>query len=60
MIENKEKFQNCIERTFTSYLENVKLHNLHPDKTESYKLLPEKLEEVPHLILYGPSGIGKK
>ena len=45
--------------TFENYINNVNKFNLHSKKQEIYDVLPENIDEIPHLILYGKEGIGK-
>ena len=44
---------------YNDYIENVKKKSFHPKITTVYSKLPKKIEDLPNLIFYGPSGIGK-
>lgn len=46
-------------KTFENYINNTNKLNLHNKKEDIYNKLPENINEVPHLILYGNEGIGK-
>lgn len=50
---------NGLDEPFTSYLDNIKSENLHKTKEAMYDKLPSNLCDLPHLILYGPAGVGK-
>ena len=47
------------ESTFEDYLQSKKRFNLHPELENIIEDLPQSLEELPNLVLYGPSGVGK-
>jgi|UniRef100_A0A6C0JCB4 hypothetical protein len=48
-----------ISETFTQQLDRMRTTNLHIEKESNVDLLPEQLEQIPSLIMYGPSGVGK-
>ena len=47
------------ETNFDEYIQSNKIHNLHPKLSSIYNKLPERMENVPNLIIYGPNGTGK-
>ena len=47
------------ETRFEEYTKANEQNNLHPALQNIYKLFPDKLEDLNHMIFYGPSGIGK-
>tara|TARA_Y100000992_G_scaffold299618_1_gene266689 strand:- start:2550 stop:3557 length:1008 start_codon:yes stop_codon:yes gene_type:complete len=48
------------ETHFDDYLKCIKKKNLHPTLCrEVYSNLPEKIENLPNMIIYGAKGIGK-
>ena len=47
------------ETHFEEYVEQVKQKNLHPTLEKIYQEFPSQLEELPNLLFYGPSGVGK-
>lgn len=47
------------DKTFHQYLQNLEIYNLHNQKLESYMQLPDKFQNLPHILCYGPSGVGK-
>tara|TARA_X000000368_G_scaffold417042_2_gene412378 strand:+ start:1905 stop:2864 length:960 start_codon:yes stop_codon:yes gene_type:complete len=48
-----------LETSFIDYINSVKKHNIHKNMEPFFKSLPSKIGELPHLIFYGPSGVGK-
>ena len=44
---------------FTDYLDNYDKMNIHEELTPVYDDMPKNLSELNHIILYGPSGVGK-
>ena len=48
-----------LETHFEEYINSVQLNNLHDELNVSFERLPENIEQMPNLIFYGPSGIGK-
>lgn len=47
------------ETTFYEYLEENKIYNLHKNYENLIQKLPDTLQNLNNLIIYGPSGIGK-
>jgi hypothetical protein len=47
------------ETTFDEYINAVDQYNLHPELYETYKTLPQSLNDFENTIIYGPVGIGK-
>lgn len=48
-----------LETTYDEYITSVKANNLHPSLEPIYNKLDTNIENVNHLIFYGPPGIGK-
>jgi DNA polymerase III delta prime subunit len=46
-------------KTFENYIHNTTKLELHSKKKDIYDKLPENINNIPHLILYGNEGIGK-
>jgi hypothetical protein len=47
------------ETHFDDYLSSIKRYNLHPELNDFIFSLPNKIEELKNIIIYGPSGTGK-
>jgi hypothetical protein len=47
------------ESCFEEYLNAVDQINLHPDLCELVASMPNRLQEIENMIIYGPPGIGK-
>jgi len=47
------------EEHFVDYVSNVNNSTLHPKLKTIYSKLPENIDDLPNLIFYGPSGVGK-
>lgn len=47
------------ETLFDEYLYSNKIYNLHHELSNLIDSIPKDIENLPNLILYGPSGIGK-
>ena len=47
------------ETSFDEYIQSSRSHNLHPKLLSTYDGLPNDIENVPNLVMYGPSGTGK-
>lgn len=47
-----------LDNHFENYI-NVNTNTLHPKLESIYNKLPDKLNDIPNLILYGPGGVGK-
>ena len=47
------------ETVFTDYTQSSKESNLHPQLDKIYDQFPQSLGDIPHVIIYGPSGTGK-
>ena len=45
------------ETLFIEYIKKVKKINLHPEI--NFKKFPNNANELPNIIFYGPSGVGK-
>ena len=58
MNENYE-ISPCFDKTFYQYLQSLEIHNLHNTKQEAYEKLPDKFHNLPHILCYGPCGVGK-
>ena len=49
-----------LQHTFENYINKINEFNLHPKKIKDYyDKLPNDINKVPHLILFGKEGIGK-
>ena len=48
-----------LESHFEEYINEVSSHNLHPKMQKMYDKMPTKIEKMPNMIFYGPSGVGK-
>lgn len=48
-----------LETHFEEYINSVEENNLHPKMENIYSRLPDNITNLPNLIFYGPSGIGK-
>ena len=47
------------ETRFEDYINANKKVNLHPKLQTLYKLFPEDMNDLNHMIFYGPAGVGK-
>jgi len=47
------------ETHFEEYISSVENYNIHPELKKKYDQLPEKINKLENMIIYGPSGIGK-
>ena len=47
---------NSLDNHFENY---ISVNTLHPKLISVYNKLPENLSDIPNIILYGPSGVGK-
>jgi hypothetical protein len=47
------------ETHYEEYLHSLQKFNLHPELTDTVASLPQKLEQMNHLIVYGATGVGK-
>ena len=47
------------ETRFEDYINTNKKVNLHPKQQNLYKLFPEDMSDLNHMIFYGPPGVGK-
>ena len=47
------------ESRYVDYLNKTKEISLHPKLKLTYKSLPDQIEEMPNIIFYGASGVGK-
>lgn len=47
------------ETHFEEYISSAEKLSFHPKIDRNMNKLPDKLEEMPNLIFYGPSGVGK-
>jgi hypothetical protein len=47
------------ETNFEDYLLTNNKSNLHPKLEKLYKAFPKNIENIPNIIMYGPSGVGK-
>jgi len=50
---------NFYETRYVNYLNKTKKASLHPKLKTIYDSLPNKIEDLPNMIFYGPSGVGK-
>ena len=48
-----------LESSFIDYVKSVEKCNLHPELAKDLSLFPEKMEDLPNIIFYGPKGVGK-
>jgi len=48
-----------LETHFEEYINSVEENNLHQKMETIYSRLPDNIQDLPNLIFYGPSGIGK-
>lgn len=48
-----------LETSFHDYIDSFKDYNLHPKYNNLHKKLPNDLENLNNIIIYGPKGIGK-
>ena len=48
-----------LETHFEEYINSIEENNLHQKMENIYSRLPENIQDLPNLIFYGPSGIGK-
>lgn len=48
-----------LETHFIDYTNAINKLNMHPKLTEIYDNFPENLSDMPNIIFYGPSGVGK-
>lgn len=44
---------------FEEYLSSNEKEDLHPSLNNIYKKLPSNIHDLPNIIIYGPSGVGK-
>jgi hypothetical protein len=47
------------ETHYEDYVNTLEKHNFHPDKIEIYSKFPVDAKNIPNIIFYGPTGIGK-
>ena len=47
------------ESNFDEYVQSVHKYNLHPELDIILNKLPSKIKDLPNMIYYGPSGVGK-
>ena len=47
------------ESNFDEYVQSVHKYNLHPELDITLSKLPSKIKDLPNMIFYGPSGVGK-
>jgi hypothetical protein len=47
------------EYKFEHYLEQLSIFNMHSNKINIYKHIPNKIEKMPNIIIHGPNGIGR-
>jgi len=48
-----------LESSFEDYLNSSKTHNLHPNLVKVFNKFPKDVNDIHHMILYGPPGCGK-
>lgn len=48
-----------LETSFEDYLNSSKIHNLHPNLVKVFNKFPKDVNNIHHMILYGPPGCGK-
>ena len=48
-----------LETSFVDYTKAVKKYNIHSKMYPFFESLPKNISELPNLIFYGPSGVGK-
>jgi len=48
-----------LETHFEEYTQQVQNNNLHPYLEKTFSYFPEKMENLPNILLHGPCGIGK-
>lgn len=48
-----------LETSFVDYINAVKKNNIHKNKEPFFQSISNNISEVPNLIFYGPSGVGK-
>ena len=47
------------ETRFEDYIKVNEKTNIHPSLQNLYKLFPDELGDLKHMIFYGPAGVGK-
>jgi DNA polymerase III delta prime subunit len=47
------------ETLFEDYLNSSELYNIHPELNNEISKLPINIKDMPNLLIYGPTGIGK-
>ena len=47
------------ETLFEDYLNSNELYNIHPELNNEINKLPTNSQNMPNLLIYGPSGVGK-
>lgn len=47
------------ETHYEDYLNAVEKYNFHPEKTTLFSKFPQTIKDLPNLIFYGASGVGK-
>ena len=47
------------ESNYEEYINSLNKYNLHPELESLHNRLPDQLDELPNLLFYGPSGVGK-
>lgn len=53
------EMSNGFDKQFYHYLDNIEKYNLHKQKIDCYEKLPSEFSELPHILCYGPCGVGK-
>lgn len=48
-----------LETSFEDYLNSSKTHNLHPNLVKVFSKFPKDVNNIHHMIFYGPPGCGK-
>ena len=48
-----------LDTHFEEYVRSVDIHNLHPYLSKQFDKFPKNINELRHLIFYGPPGVGK-
>lgn len=58
-MNQQTDIHNGFDKSFHNYLENLETYNLHEHKAQCYQNLPNDFKSLPHILCYGPSGVGK-
>lgn len=56
---NNKRSMKFLETSFEDYLNASKIHNLHPNFKKIFENFPNNINDIHHMIFYGPPGCGK-